>query len=115
MDNDELRQRIDQQLEHVAQQTGSKIQRQTLFGGVSAFEESANSALVKAAERLTGNSAESVAFATEAPFLQQLGMETIVMGPGYIDQAHQPNEYIPLDHLKPAVEALKGLIRQLCL
>lgn len=115
MDNDELRQRIDQQLEHVAQQTGSKIQRQTLFGGVSAFEESANSALVKAAERLTGNSAESVAFATEAPFLQQLGMETIVMGPGYIDEAHQPNEYIPLDHLKPAVEALKGLIRQLCL
>ena len=66
-------------------------------------------------DRLTGNNAESVAFATEAPFLQQLGMETIVMGPGYIDQAHQPNEYIPLDHLKPAVTALKGLIRQLCL
>ncbi|MAZ89094.1 MAG: acetylornithine deacetylase [Cellvibrionaceae bacterium] len=115
MDNDELRQRIDQQLERVAEQTGSKILRQTMFGGVSAFEESANSALVKSAERLTGNNAESVAFATEAPFLQQLGMETIVMGPGYIDQAHQPNEYIPLDHLKPAVTALKGLIRQLCL
>jgi len=115
MDNDELRQQIDARLQRIAEQTSSKIERETLFGGVSAFEESSNSALVKAAEKLTGNSAESVAFATEAPFMQQLGMETIVMGPGHIDQAHQPNEYIPVEQIEPAVNTLKALIRQFCL
>ncbi len=115
MDNDELRQQIDARLQRIAEQTSSKIERETLFGGVSAFEESSNSALVKAAEKLTGNNAESVAFATEAPFMQQLGMETIVMGPGHIDQAHQPNEYIPVEQIEPAVNTLKALIRQFCL
>ena len=115
MDNDELRGQIDASLKRVADATGSSIQRQTLFGGVPAFEEPANSALVKAAEKLTGNGAESVAFATEAPFMQQLGMETIVMGPGFIDQAHQPNEYIPVDQIEPAINTLKALIRQFCL
>jgi len=115
MDNDELRQQIDARLQRIAEQTSSKIERETLFGGVSAFEESSNSALVKAAEKLTGYSAESVAFATEAPFMQQLGMETIVMGPGHIDQAHQPNEYIPVEQIEPAVNTLKALIRQFCL
>jgi acetylornithine deacetylase len=115
MDNDELRQEIDARLQAVAADTGTTIRRDTLFGGVPAFEEPANSALVQAAERLTGHSAASVAFATEAPFIQSLGMETIIMGPGHIDQAHQPNEYIPVDQIQPAIEALKGLIRQFCL
>ena len=115
MNNDELRQEIDARLLAVAERSGTKIRRDTLFGGVPAFEEPANSALVQAAERLTGHSAASVAFATEAPFIQSLGMETIIMGPGHIDQAHQPNEYIPVDQIQPAIEALKGLIRQFCL
>lgn len=115
MDNDELRQEIDTRLQAIATDTGVKISRETLFGGVPAYEEPANSALVQAAERLTGNSANSVAFATEAPFIQGLGMETIVMGPGHIDQAHQPNEYIPVEQITPAIETLKGLIRQFCL
>lgn len=114
MDNDELRHDIDQRLQHIADRTGSKIVRQTMFGGVPAFEEPANSELVKAAERLTGHHAESVAFATEAPFLQHLGMQTIVMGPGHIDQAHQPNEYIPTEQIEPAIATLKSLIRQFC-
>ncbi len=115
MDNEELRGLIRQRLQPLAEQSGTTIELQTLFGGVPAFEESATSAIVKAAEKLTGNSAESVAFATEAPFLQQLGMETIVMGPGSIDQAHQPDEFISLNQIQPAVNTLKALIRQFCL
>jgi acetylornithine deacetylase len=115
MDNEELRGLIRQRLQPLAEQSGSHIELQTLFGGVPAFEEPATSAIVQAAEKLTGNSAESVAFATEAPFLQQLGMETIVMGPGSIDQAHQPDEFIALDQIQPAVNTLKALIRKFCL
>lgn len=115
MDNDELRARIDQRLATVAASSGCQISRSTLFGGVPAFSEAADSDLVRAAEQLTGHRAESVAFATEAPFLQQLGMETIVMGPGSIDQAHQPNEFIPLNQIQPAVDSLRALIQRFCL
>lgn len=115
MDNDELRQRIDRQLQQIAEQNRIQIKRKTLFGGVPAFEQGEQSELVQTAERLTGHDSECVAFATEAPFLQQLGMETIVMGPGSIDQAHQPDEFIPLDQIKPAIEILKQLIQKFCL
>ncbi len=115
MNNDELRAQIDARLQKVAQQSGTRIQRQPLMGDVPAFEQLPDSALVAAAERLTGHTAQSVAFATEAPFLHGLGMETIVMGPGYIDQAHQPNEFIPMNQIDHAVNTLKSLIRQFCL
>jgi acetylornithine deacetylase len=64
---------------------------------------------------LTGHRAEAVAFGTEAPFLQSLGMDTIVMGPGSIDQAHQPDEYLALDQISPTVELLRNLIAHYCL
>jgi len=56
-----------------------------------------------------------VNFATEAPFLQQLGMQTVVMGPGAIDRAHQPDEYLELSQLVPYVELLQRFIRHYCL
>ena len=71
--------------------------------------------LARLAERLTGHSAEAVAFATEAPFLQALGMETIVMGPGSIDRAHQPDEYLELDQIQPCIALLQQCIRHYCL
>ncbi len=45
---------------------------------------------MRIAEKLTGHSAEAVAFGTEAPYLQRLGCETLVLGPGDIACAHQP-------------------------
>jgi acetylornithine deacetylase len=64
---------------------------------------------------MTGHTAKSVAFATEAPFLQQLGMETIVMGPGSIDLAHQPDEYLALDQIEPCISLLQRFIKHYCL
>lgn len=115
MDNDELHRQLQQRLQPIAASSGSDIVLSSLFSGVNSFEEPADSELIQACERLTGYTADSVAFATEAPFLQQLGMQTVVMGPGSIDQAHQPNEFISLDQIKPAVEIIRGLIQQFCL
>jgi acetylornithine deacetylase len=86
-----------------------------LLNDIGAFEQPAQSELVLLAERLTGHSAEAVAFATEAPFLQQLGMETIVMGPGSIDRAHQPDEYLELDQMQPCIALLQQCIGHYCL
>lgn len=87
----------------------------SLFEGVNPLETSANSAIVRAAERLTGHSSEAVAFSTEAPFLQALGMQTVVLGPGDIRVAHQPDESLPLATLNPTLEILDQLIREFCM
>lgn len=115
MDNHELREKIRDRLKPIAEQQSIDIQLQPLFDDVPAFEQPLNSEFTKTLESLTGYDSESVSFATEAPFLQQLGLETLVMGPGSIDQAHQPDEFIPLDQVAPAVDILKSLIKRYCL
>jgi acetylornithine deacetylase len=115
MDNDELRKIIEQRLVPIAERSGTDIVLSSLFEGVAPFGEDEHAELVTLCEQLTGNKSESVAFATEAPFMQQLGMQTVVLGPGSINQAHQPDEFIPLDQIEPAIKILRGLIEKYCL
>ena len=115
MDNDEVRRIIQQRLNPIAQATGTDIILSSLFEGVDAFAEDEHSALVQTCEALTGKRSESVAFATEAPFMQQLGMQTVVLGPGSINQAHQPDEFIDTRQIEPAIAIIRGLIQKFCL
>ncbi|WP_375171631.1 acetylornithine deacetylase [Marinobacter sp.] len=115
MDMESLRQAILAKVRPVAERHELGLVFEPLFDGVPAFETAADAALVQACEKLTGHTAHAVAFATEAPWLQQLGLETLVMGPGSIDQAHQPDEFLELSQLEPTVRILKGLIRTFCL
>ncbi|MEH6635979.1 MAG: acetylornithine deacetylase [Halioglobus sp.] len=114
-DNDTVRAEIAQRIAHIGQQRALDIELRSLINNVAPFEQAAHSELVQMAERLTGHTAHAVAFATEAPFLQQLGMETIVMGPGSIDQAHQPDEYMAVDQIQPCIALLQQCIRHYCL
>lgn len=82
---------------------------------VPAFSAARTTDLVAVCEKLTGHSAEAVAFATEAPYLNELGMDVVVLGPGDIDQAHQPDEFLGLERINPMVETLKQLISHYCL
>ena len=75
----------------------------------------AEAAIVAACEQLTGYSAGSVAFATEGPYLNQIGLQTLILGPGDIEQAHQPDEYLAMDRIDPTVKILRGLIEKFCL
>lgn len=115
MSADLLRESIAKRLQPLNQQFGVEIATEALFPGIPPFQNDRFSELVSTAEKLTGYQAEAVAFGTEAPFLQQLGMDTIVMGPGSIDQAHQPDEYLALDQIKPTVAVLEQLIGKYCL
>ncbi len=111
----DLREQLHTLLKPIAQTTGTDIVFSTLFEGVPAFEQPANSELITLVQTLAQQPSTPVAFATEAPFLQQLGMQTVVMGPGSIDQAHQANEFIALEQIEPAVNVIEKLIRQCCL
>ena len=115
MPMNDLREELNRRLHKAINDEKIRVEMHSLIGGVDAFEEPASSELVKAAEQLTGHSAESVAFATEAPFLQKMGMQTIVLGPGDIDQAHQPDEYLGMERIAPMVEILRGMIGRFCL
>lgn len=115
MDNADIQYNIHQRLQPIAEQHQVQMAFTELFAGVNAFAQDSQSELVRLATALTGSSAEAVAFATEAPFLQQLGLQTIVLGPGSIDQAHQPDEYIGLDQITPSVTLLRQFIQHYCL
>jgi acetylornithine deacetylase len=113
-DNDSARAELAQRLQAIGAQRQLDIELHSLVQPVSPFEQGADSELVRTAERLTGHSASAVAFATEAPFMQQLGMETIVLGPGSIDRAHQPDEYLELDQIAPCIALLEQCIAHYC-
>lgn len=56
------------------------------------------------------NGTITVPYGTEAGHFQRNGIPTIVCGPGSIDQAHQPDEYIALDEIERGVVFLRRLI-----
>ncbi len=103
---DELRERV----ADVSDALGLRCEFTALFDGIPAFETPSDSKIVQLAEQYTGKSAQTVAFATEGPFYNSMGMETIVLGPGSINQAHQPNEYIAISTLDPTIKLLQKVI-----
>ncbi len=42
-------------------------------------------------------------------------MDTVVLGPGDIVQAHQPDEYLALNRLKPTINILKQVVNTVCI
>lgn len=59
------------------------------------------------------DAAQTVAFGTDGGHFQAEGFSTVVCGPGSIDQAHRPNEWIETSELGLQDAALKKLIGQL--
>ncbi|WP_051988272.1 acetylornithine deacetylase [Bosea sp. UNC402CLCol] len=65
------------------------------------------------AMRLSGrNHTIAVAYATEAGHFQRAGLPTVVCGPGSIDQAHQPDEYITLEQLQAGEAFMRKLMAE---
>jgi len=50
-----------------------------------------------------------VAFGTEAGLFQGLGLSAVVCGPGSIEQAHKPDEYVSLDQMRACLDMLEAL------
>ena len=115
MDKEHLRSELRERVEQAVAGSGLLVEIWPLFSGIDALETPASAAIVQAAERLTGHSATALGFGTEGPYFQALGIDSVILGPGDIDQAHQPDEYLALDRLEPTVALLKQLIGEFCL
>lgn len=94
--------------------SGLDVVFRDLFAGVDPLATPKDGTLVKRCEALAGHPCHAVSFGTEGPFLTQLGMETLIMGPGSIDVAHQPNEYLDIRQAERSVEMLGRLVQTLC-
>ena len=98
---DELREHIARHIEPemTAKQAscGFHFEYISRIPGLSTDEEAD---IVQLAKSLTGqNATGKVAFGTEAGLFQDSGMPAVVCGPGSIDQAHKPNEFIALEQI----------------
>ena len=56
----------------------------------------------------------AASFATDGGALADLGIESIIFGPGSIDVAHAPDEYVETDALHRAVDVVEAMVRDVC-
>jgi acetylornithine deacetylase len=115
MDWDVLKSELQQRLAQTLDGSGLSWRLQPLDVVIPAYEIKADSDWVRTLEDFTACPAEAVAFGSEAPFLQQLGMQVVVCGPGEIGLAHKPDEYVTLDALQRSVLLINRLIEKVCM
>ena len=84
--------------------------KKKIIGEVIGFDRNKKSDACELVSSLTGdNSRQVVSFGTEAGLFQEIGISTVVCGPGSIEQAHKIDEYIVLDELKKCLNLLEGI------
>ncbi len=81
-----------------------------IIGEIVGFDRENKSDACELISSLTGdNSRQVVSFGTEAGLFQEIGISTVVCGPGSIEQAHTIDEFIVLDELKKCLNLLDGI------
>ena len=87
--------------------------KKEIIGEVTGFDRVEKSEACELVSSLTGdNSREVVSFGTEAGLFQEIGISTVVCGPGSIEQAHKVDEFIELNELKKCLKFLDDLKNQ---
>ena len=77
---------------------------------IPSFLGSADDPVTRLAQRLSGEQRTTlVAFGTEAGLFKNAGIPTVVCGPGSIQQAHQPDEFVSLEQLARCEAFIRGL------
>lgn len=95
-------------LDQEAQQAGVTT---TLCNVVPPLVPDTASAAEQLIRHLTGlNNSGVVSFGTEAGLFQEVGIPTVVFGPGSITQAHQPDEFIDISQLQECMEFIYQLV-----
>jgi len=84
--------------------------KKEIIGEIIGFNKVNKSEACEFISNLTGdNSREAVSFGTEAGLFQEIGISTVVCGPGSIEQAHKVDEFIALDQIKKCLILLEDI------
>jgi acetylornithine deacetylase len=96
----------------IAPDTGFRWEELSAFPGL---DTPVDSEVVELAKALSGGNATiKVAFGTEAGLFSECGIPTIVCGPGSIDQAHKPDEWVSLEQLALCETLVRRLMDRVC-
>ena len=84
--------------------------KKEIIGEIIGFYRNKKSDACELISNITGdNSRNVVSFGTEAGLFQEIGISTVVCGPGSIEQAHKVDEFIELSQIKKCLELLEGI------
>ena len=84
--------------------------KKKIIGEIIGFHRVNDSKACEFVSSITGdNSREVVSFGTEAGLFQEIGISTVVCGPGSIEQAHKIDEFIKLSEIKKCLAFLEGV------
>ena len=87
--------------------------KKEIIGEIIGFNKSKKSDACELISNLTGdNSRQVVSFGTEAGLFQEIGISTVVCGPGSIEQAHKDDEFIKTSEIKKCLKLLEGIKNQ---
>nr|WP_222943014.1 acetylornithine deacetylase [Xenorhabdus sp. PB62.4] len=105
---------LNEALEPVKQRWPGRLNVTELHPPIPGYECPTDHKLVGVIEKLLGTKADTVNYCTEAPFIQEL-CPTLVLGPGSIEQAHQPDEFLDMAFIEPTRKLLSQLVEHFCL
>ena len=108
-----IRETLEPEMKAIDPSAGFTIEEISSIPGLST---DAGEEVVTLAKSLAGrNDHGKVAFGTEAGLFQQTaGIPTVVCGPGSVDQAHKPNEFVSLDQVKKCEQFIEKLMDHVC-
>ncbi|PWW05310.1 acetylornithine deacetylase [Mangrovibacter plantisponsor] len=110
---DDLNGLLQEALSPVSNLWPGRLDISELHPPIPGYECPVNHELVAVVETLLNTPTEVVNYCTEAPFIQTL-CPTLVLGPGSINQAHQPDEYLETRFIKPTQELITQVIHHFC-
>ena len=105
-------QTLEPEMKAVFKDAGFDIQ---LMSQIPAMDNSPETDIVALAQGLSGHSdTGKVSYGTEGSQFQAAGIPTVICGPGSIEQAHKPNEYVSLEQIAQSEAFLRGLMGRVC-
>ena len=103
--------KLDAEIKARAPEGGVTITRRSNTPGLAIDRDSEAETLARA---LTGdNETRAVAYAAEAGLFQRAGLPAVICGPGSIEQAHQPDEWIEVSQIEAGAAFMRRLIARL--
>ncbi|EGQ7977608.1 acetylornithine deacetylase [Vibrio cholerae] len=100
-------------LRDVQQKWPGRIELVPLHDPIPGYECAHDHPFIHGISEICEQEAQTVNYCTEAPFLQQI-CPTLVLGPGSIDQAHQPDEFLAFEFIDPTVRVLSRAMQKYC-
>lgn len=91
-----------------------KIENTLLHPPVPGLQTDEKASIVDLIGEVTGNTTPSyVAYATEAGQFAEAGFESIICGPGSIEQAHRANEFVSIEQLEFGVQMIENIVNKI--